>query len=330
MTDDSESSCSYGDHYDNAIVGIAIGNDVDIDTEMDAQESDESFDGFVAGITAAIDDGDIDREETWFRRCTGEIPNGIETNPNELASLPPEVQMKLVLDLRESEKATLLRNLRECSSIVERLKEQLYESEDKRMELEHSLDTENIEVEDMRREFEEMKESHKCLIRDIERIANEMIIQKKRLSAIIEERERRSSMSSIVSSSSRTTLPSSSDNSETTEGQTCKDDSTIKGTQDQSITTAGETAKSEIEVEFEDKLQTIPQYREEFERFKEFQVYYQATTRNNQQQTSSEGSSDGKDTSTISSWGEEYKKMLEFQLAYERLSSFVQKHSKNS
>mmetsp|Transcript_22094 Transcript_22094/g.54666 ORF Transcript_22094/g.54666 Transcript_22094/m.54666 type:complete len:330 (-) Transcript_22094:1624-2613(-) len=329
MTDDSESSYSYGDNYDNAIVGIAIGND--IDTEMDAQESDESFDGFVAGITAAIDDGDIDREETWFRRCTGEIPNGIEANPNELSSLPPEVQMKLVLDLRESEKATLLRNLRECSSVVERLKEQLYESEDKRMELEHAIDIENIEVQEMRREFEEMKESHKCHIKDIERIANEMIIQRKRLSAIIEERKLRSSKSSIVSSSSRTTLPSSSDNSETTEGQTCKNDSTMKGTQDQSITTAGETAKSEIEAEFERKLQTIPQYREEFERFKEFQGYYQqAATRNNQQQTSSEGSSNGKDMSTIPSWGEEYKKMLEFQLAYERLSSFVQKHSKNS
>jgi len=320
MTDDSESSYSVGDNYDDAIVGIAIG-DNNVDMEMDAQESDESFDGFVAGITAAIDDDDVDREETWFRKCTGEIPNGIDANPNELVSLPPEVQMKLVLDLREGEKATLLKSLRECSSVVERLKEQLYKSEDKRIELEHALDTENVEVQEMRREFDEMKEAHKCRIRDIERIANEMIIQRKRLSMIIEQGERRSS---IVSSSSRTTLPS--DDSETTEGKSCKDESMKTEAQDQSNSIADGTSKSEIEVEFERKLETIPKYREEFERFKEFQVYYQAANRIHRQQTSSDGSSDEKNLGGISSWGEEYKKMLEFQIAYE-LSSFALKHT---
>lgn len=322
MTDDNESSYSVGDNYDDVIVGIAIGDNVDM--EMDTQESDESFDEFVAGITAAIDDDDVDREETWFRKCTGEIPSGIEANPNELASLPPEIQTRLVLDLRESEKATLLESLRECSSIVESLKEQLYESEDKRMELEHMLDTENVEVQEMRREFDEMKEAHKCRIKDIKRIANEMIIERKRLSMIMEQGERRSS---IVSSSSRTTLPSSSDNSETTEGKSGRDEWTKTDPQDQSNSTTDEISKSQIEIEFERKLQTIPQYREQFERFKEFQVYYQTVNLVYRQQTSSDGSSDEENLGRLSSWGEEYKKMLEFQFAYERLSSFAQKHS---
>lgn len=144
MVDENESSNNMEDIYDDKIVRIAIGDDIAMD--MDAEESDGSFDDVVACITTAIDDADIDREETWLRKCTGELPNSIEEKPNVLTSLPQGVQMKLVLDLRENEKANLLKNLQECSSVVERLKDQLYKSEDKRMELEYELETESIEV----------------------------------------------------------------------------------------------------------------------------------------------------------------------------------------
>lgn len=78
-------------------------------------------------------------------------------------------------------------------------------------------------------------------------------------------------------------------------------------------------------MEFEHKLQANPQDREEFEKFKEFQAHYQASTRNHQHQPRSDGSSDGKDLNITPQWGEEYRKMLDFQLGYERVLSFVAK-----
>jgi hypothetical protein len=322
MADNIGSDYSSG-NYDAAIVAIAIGDDADM--EIDASSDDVGFDDIISGISSAIDDADIDHEETWLRRCTGDIPDGIETNPKNFGSLPPELQMKLVLDLREREKATLLVNLQECSSVVDRLKEQLYESEDKRMDLEHELDTENTEVEEMKREFEEMKEAHKCRINDIERITNEMLVQRERLSKMIEQQQR---SSSTVSSDSPVTLPCSSDDSESSPQEKSGNDNSKIDLISPGVLgeiTANETTKSKIEMEFEHKLQTNPQYREEFERFKEFQVHYQASTRNHQHQTSSDGSSDGKDLNTTPPWGEEYRKMLEFQLVYERILSFAAK-----
>jgi len=208
MTNDSGSDYCSG-NYDAAIVAIAIGDDADM--EIDASSDSVGFDDIISGISSAIDHADIDHEETWLRRCTGDIPDRIETNPKKFGSLPPELQMKLVLDLREREKSTLLVNLRECSSVVDRLKEQLYESEDKRMDLEHELDMENTEVEEMKREFEEMKEAHKCRIKDIERITNEMLVQRECLSKIIEQQQR---SPLTVSSDSPVTLPCSSDDYE--------------------------------------------------------------------------------------------------------------------
>lgn len=313
MTDENETTYSGGDTYDNAIVAIAIGGDSDI--ELDGEVDGEAFDDLLTGMTAEIHDDDIDHEETWLRRCTGDIQNGMQTNSGPFGSLPPEIQMKLVLDLREREKATLLENLRECSSVVERLKAQLFESEDRRMELEDELDTENTEVQEMKREFKEMKEAHKCRIKDIERIAKEMLVQRERLSAIIEQKQR---SPSIASSTSRTS-PTSREHSETSGDD---DESKTMSDQQESIS----PPKSEFEIEFERKLQVSPQYREEFERFKEFQLYYQAGKRN--QQASNDGSSDGNEFSTALPLGEEYRKMLEFQLAYERILWFTKKHRK--
>jgi hypothetical protein len=322
MTDDSGSDYSTGS-YDAAIVAIAIGDDADM--EIDASSDDVAFDDIISGISSAIDHADIDHEETWLRRCTGDVPDGIETNPKKFGSLPPELQMKLVLDLREREKSTLLVNLRECSSVVDRLKEQLYESEDKRMDLEHELDTENTEVEEMKREFEEMKEAHKCRIKDIERITNEMLVQRERLSKIIEQQQR---SPLTVCSDSPVTLTCLSDGSESSvqekSGNNTSKINLISPGVLGEITT-NETTKSKIEMDFEHKLQANPQYREEFEKFKEFQTYYQASTRNHQQQPRSDGSSDGKDLSITPQWGEEYRKLLEFQLGYERILSFVAK-----
>jgi len=326
MAEDSETnSYSGGGNYDGAIVAIAIGDDTDMDS--DTNGDDQGFDDIVTGITAAIDDADIDHEETWLRRCTGEIPNGVEANETGFGNLPPEVQMKLVLDLREREKATLLGNLRQFSSVVERLKEQFYESEDKRMELEHELDTENVEVEEMKREFEEMKEAHKCRIKDIERITKEMLVQRERLSKIIEQQQR---PPSISSSSSPETLPPSSDSSESsTQDKSTNDVTETTGdVQPRDVSAdasensaADESKRSQIEVDFELKLSTNPQYRAEFERFKEFQAYYQAIRRSHQRETSRDFDSDGDDPRTTLPLGEEYRKMLEFQLAFERILS---------
>lgn len=308
MEDENETVLSAGDNYDNAIAAIAIGNDVA--AEMDADESDGSFDEFVAGINAAIDvdDDDIDREETWLRKCTGDLPNAIETNSNDFATLPPEVQMKIVLDLRESEKSTLLKSLRDCSSLIERLKKQLYESEDKRIELEQELDTENFQVQEMKREFREMKKAHKCRIRDIERIGKEMNIQRERLSAIMEQQ--------LSSSTVAMTVSHSSEHSEISPEKRKNDDSLTESAQEANALLTTETAKSAIERAFELKLQANPEYREEFERFKEFQAYYQLQRE--------------RDSESKISRGDMYGNMLEFQLAYERMLSFVQKKRKHT
>ena len=308
MEDENETALSASDNYDNAIAAIAIGNDVA--TEMNADESDGSFDDFVAGINAAIgvDDDDIDREETWLRKCTGDLPDAIETNSNDFATLPPEVQMKIVLDLRESEKSTLLKSLRDCSSLIKRLKEQLCESEGKRIELEHELDAENIQVQEMKREFREMKKAHKCRIRDIERIEKEMNIQRERLSAIIEQQ--------LSSSSVAMTASQFSEHSEISPEKSENDDSLTESAQEENIRLTTGTAKGEIERAFERKLQANPEYRKEFERFKEFQAYYQLQRER-----------DGEINVTR---GDEYGNMLEFQLAYERILSFVQKKRKHT
>ena len=309
MTDEHESFYNAGDNYDNAIVAIAIGDDVGTEMNANADESDGSFDDFIAGVSAAIDvdDEDIDREETWLRKCAGDLPTAVETNSNDFAVLPPEVQMRIVLDLREKEKSTLLKSLRESSSLIERLKKQLYESEDKRIELEHELDTENTQVREMEREFREMKKAHKRRIRDVERIANEMNIQRERLSMIIEQQ---TSISSVA-----TTVPSSSEHAKISPEKSEIGDSLTENAQEENMTLTPGTRKSEIERAFEHRLQADPEYREEFERFKEFQAYYQL-------QRKSENDS-------IISRDDEYGKMLEFQLAYERILSFVQKKRKH-
>mmetsp|Transcript_73023 Transcript_73023/g.148249 ORF Transcript_73023/g.148249 Transcript_73023/m.148249 type:complete len:329 (+) Transcript_73023:138-1124(+) len=328
MVDDSEKSYSSHGDYDAAIVAIAIGDD----DEMDTEDDDNGYDTILAGINEAInvaDDGiDIDHEETWLRQCTGDLPNEIESRPTNFSRLPPEIQMKLVLDLRDREKATLLENLRECTKVVERLKEELYESEDKRMELEYELDTENEEIEGMKREFDEMKEAHKCRIDDILRITREMSVQRERLSRIIEQQQRQSS---IVSSNSTTVMPTS-ENSES-----YSDHVTVaRNQQGGAIALSGnqtqtENPSSRIEVEFERKLRTNPKYREEFERFKEFQLYYHAVTMNHPEQTVHNGSSSegtGKALNTGFSSSEEYRKMVEFQLGYERILSSAKKESR--
>lgn len=309
MTDEHESFYNAGDNYDNAIVAIAIGDDVGTEMNANADESDGSFDDFIAGVSAAIDvdDEDIDREETWLRKCAGDLPTAVETNSNDFAVLPPEVQMRIVLDLREKEKSTLLKSLRESSSLIERLKKQLYESEDKRIELEHELDTENTQVREMEREFREMKKAHKRRIRDVERIANEMNIQRERLSMIIEQQ---TSISSVA-----TTVPSSSEHAKISPEKSEIGDSLTENAQEENMALTPGTRKSEIERAFEHRLQADPEYREEFERFKEFQAYYQL-------QRKSENDS-------IISRDDEYGKMLEFQLAYERILSFVQKKRKH-
>ena len=320
MTQDSVSSSDSS--YDNAIVAIAIGDDMDMD--MDAHGDDDGFNDIVNGITAAIDDTDVDQEETWLRKCTGEIPDGIETKTNGFGKLPPEIQMKLVLDLREKEKATLLGNLRECSSVVERLKAQLYESEDRRIELEEELDTENTQIKAMKREFNEMKKAHNSRVKDLERITKEMLIQRERLAKIFDEQEHRQSDSNSVPSKIEPILIRTN-MSPMREGGCDGESNTIISPTTSKVDDSDDTCR--MKIEFERKLKDNPKYREEFERFKEFQAYYQAT-RDEPHQTNRNDNSNNKDVSIplpFGGEGEEYRKMKEFQVGYEEILSFQTK-----
>ena len=326
MTEERADSTHSGGSYDNAIVAIAINDESDLN--VDGQDDDVAFDDIVTmSISASeIDDADIDYEETWLRRCTGDLPDAIVTNPESFSSLPQEVQMKLLLHLREREKATLLESLRHNRSLVESLKAQLCESESKRLELEDAIDIENFEVEEMRRQFEEMKEVHKCRIEEIERITKQMIAQRERLSTIIANQQRSDSDSPMELSSATDCSP---------QGETGEEYlKNMIDEQDKNPTVSGEKYTSEIkkstmEIEIEHKIQTNPQYREEFERFKEFQSYFQASTSNHRHQTNADASgssgTSSMDRTKILSLSEEYRKLLEFQLMYERMLSSATK-----
>mmetsp|Transcript_10338 Transcript_10338/g.30247 ORF Transcript_10338/g.30247 Transcript_10338/m.30247 type:complete len:289 (-) Transcript_10338:555-1421(-) len=270
-------------YYDNAIVAIAIGNESDMETD--------GSDGAFSDIDAALDDVlldnvDIDHEETRLRQYIGDIPNEIEMDPNRFASLPPGVQIKLILELRDREKATLLEKLKGCSNAVDKLKEQLYASEDRRMELEHELDEENEQIEDMKREFNRMREAYQGHAQEIQRIKIQMM---SRVSTSFQNSEGAKEQKRAVNSSS---------NSMSFDQRDSQD---VKP-----------RTKSKNQLEFERKLERSSQYREEFERFKEFQEYYQMVTTNGT-------SSDGMCCDITKDLNEDYRRMLEFQLAYERI-----------
>ncbi len=114
-----------------------------------------------------------------------------------------------------------------------------------------------------------------------------------------------------------TTVPSSSEHTEISPQKSENDDSLTESAEEEKTTLIPGTTKSEIESAFERRLQANPEYREEFERFKEFQAYYQLQRKSDNE-------------SIISSRGDEYGRMLVFQLAYERILSFVQKKRKHN
>jgi hypothetical protein len=275
--------------YDAAIVAIAIGNDPDMAMEDDSSETD---------ILAVLGDGgDIDLEETWTRQCSGEVPSRMDDMETQqrFGNLPTGVQMKLVLELRELEKSTLLQNLRECNGIVERLKHQLFESEDKRLELEHELDAENRLVQEMKREFEEIKESNRARLKDIDRIIWEMMLQRERLSRMIETQQ---SPPPPLTSSGRVSPRNEEDNSsKQQQGRAISSDRSSE---------ERVTGKNTMEIEFDRKLASNPRFRAEFEQFQEFQEYYRTIML--------------RDANVANqNLTEEYKKLLEFQLGYERI-----------
>jgi len=321
-SESTSSSCS--GNYDSAIVAIAIGHDLDMDSTMvtDANSDHDGLDALMAEISAELDDADIDHDETWLRRCTGDLPNEVDTNSDSSRDRSPTtVQSKYALDQRDKERTALIENLQEYTFLVESLKHQLYESEDTRLDLEDELDERDREVGKIKRELEKMKEAHKRRINGIVR-TREMINQKECFSSIMEH--------------------SSSDHSEITRTKRGFNESKTTGDQPSSTTPAllegestDETTKSKIAIYVEHKLQTDPKYREEFERFKAFQVYYQSITRNSQHQIGNDGSSGSKkhpktDPSNTLPLGEEYENMFEFQLQYEQILSSTVKKSTNS
>eukprot|EP00536_Pseudo-nitzschia_multiseries_P005812 jgi/Psemu1/286034/fgenesh1_pg.116_\ len=289
--------------YDAAIVAIAIGNDYDMETDgeddalsnMDTAIYDLLLDN--ADIDdLLLDNADIYHEETRLRRCIGDIPNAIEMDPNRFARLPPEVQIKLVLELRDREKAALLQKLRECSNAVEKLKEELYLSEDRRMELGHELDTGNAQIEEMKRDFVRMKEAHVRRATEIQHMKNEMMRR------MTETQEQESSVLSTASKNSWASQKQQSSGGPTSNSASLDQ----RDSEDKTRT------KIKIQIEFERKLESNPKYREEFERFKEFQDYYKMMKGN-------AGPNDGMGCDITKSLNEDYRKMLEFQLGYERM-----------
>lgn len=360
-------------NYDAAIVAIAIGADPDMDMG-DNDDADVDH-----GIEMLVEDADIDHEETWLRQCFGDLPDETDAmDTSRFGNLPPGVQMKLVLDLRDREKATLVGSLRECSTTLNKLKEQLFDSEDKRMELEHELDTENGQIEELKQQFEEMKEAHQYRVDDIDRIRREMMIQSERLSRAIEKQKRQTQTQTQTSSINNNNnypvamLPPPSDseamlqqeesdhdgdnkndfkamstrsitsnvnvdticNSSITSAflplggdrdhdHICNSSSSHSDDQQQQQDTYALTLtasnKTYIENEFERKLQTNPQYREEFERFQEFQVFYQQTMiKNKQGHHDNSGVHPASKLTALPAKGETFINMLEFQLGYER------------
>ena len=232
-------------NYDNAIVAIAIGND-DFGMDADDDSDDGSLDMDAAIDNLLIVNDEIDHEETWLRRCIGNIPNEIEIDPNRFAVLPPGLQIKLVLELRDREKATLLENIRECGNTVGRLKEQLFVSEDRRMDLEHELETENEQIEEMKREFEGMMQAYKSHVKETQRIGKE----------ILGRSERSSRMTGIQSTAAQTgnlssgqAGSSSSSTNTNSVSHGISNGSTTMSCDQQAIDNAGIRTKSKIEID---------------------------------------------------------------------------------
>eukprot|EP00532_Pseudo-nitzschia_australis_P005960 CAMPEP_0168167436 /NCGR_PEP_ID=MMETSP0139_2-20121125/2546_1 /TAXON_ID=44445 /ORGANISM="Pseudo-nitzschia australis, Strain 10249 10 AB" /LENGTH=311 /DNA_ID=CAMNT_0008084673 /DNA_START=143 /DNA_END=1078 /DNA_ORIENTATION=- len=294
--------------YENAIVAIAIGND---DFGMDTDD-DGSSDMDAAIDNVLLDNDEIDHEETWLRRCIGDIPNEIEMDPDRFAVLPPGLQIKLVLELRDREKATLLENIRECGITVGRMKEQLLVSEDRRMDLEHELETVHEEVEDMKREFEGMIKAYKSHVKETQRLRKDVLGRSERSSGMIGIQSTAPQTGNSSGGLDGSPSPSSNTNTNTNTNSVShgiSNGSTMSCDQQANNNTSART-KSKIEIEFERKLEANPRYREEYERFKEFQEYYKEM----------KGDFDPNDD-IINILNEDYRKMLEFQLGYERTFS---------